>query len=49
MSYDPKCEELAKHFLSDLARDQLVQELSQWIQDAVEDWLSQRLDTATGK
>lgn len=40
MSYDPACADLAKYFLGDLATDRLVTNLSQAIQDRVEDWLS---------
>lgn len=38
-SYDPECEKLARHFLGDLASERLVQELSQELQQRVEDWL----------
>lgn len=39
MPYDPKCEELAEHFLP---ADQPIakrEELAQWIQDQIELWL----------
>ena len=39
--YDPQCEDLARHFLSDLAQRELVQELAAEIQRAVEDWIDQ--------
>jgi hypothetical protein len=39
VSYDPKCLELAEHFLPSMARDQVKAELAQAIQDAVEDHL----------
>lgn len=40
-SYDPACEELARHFLSDLApsSDQFARDLAQHIQNTIEDWL----------
>jgi hypothetical protein len=46
--YDPKCEELARHFLPtepppDAAR---VQALAEVIQDAIEDWLEGEADGA---
>lgn len=36
--FDPKCYELAEHFLDD-NRHASKDELAQWVQDAVEDWL----------
>ncbi len=39
MSYDPKCEELARHFLEDKANPLLVADLAQAIQGCIEDWL----------
>ena len=39
MSYDPACEELARHFLSDLARPELAAKLAQHIQTEIEGWL----------
>jgi len=41
MSYDVKCEELAKSFLEDEgnATEKRVKELAQAIQDCIEDWL----------
>jgi hypothetical protein len=38
-SHDPKCRELAEHFLPTTTTDRLKAELAQHIQDAVEDWL----------
>lgn len=40
MSYDPKCEELACHFLKDFTQHMKAHdaELAQVIQDSVEDW-----------
>lgn len=39
-SYDPACEELARHFLSDEEfENDHVAELAQHIQDAIEDWI----------
>lgn len=38
--YDPKCEELAKHFLEDEPELRHgTQHLAQEIQDAIEDWI----------
>jgi hypothetical protein len=37
--FDPKCLDLANHFLPSTARDQLKHQLAQSIQDAVEDYL----------
>ena len=44
MSYDPKCEELARHFMeSETNWDECdVKELAQWIQDHAEMWLHVR-------
>jgi hypothetical protein len=39
MSYDPACEDLARHFLSDVAAPLLVQKLAQHIQDEIKDWI----------
>lgn len=46
MSYDVKCEELAVAFLSDddpYTTTEIVL-LAQTIQDAIEDWLSERVE-----
>jgi hypothetical protein len=40
MAYDPKCEELARHFLPDNAPEEDVKELAQHIQEKVEDWIT---------
>jgi hypothetical protein len=40
MSYDPACEDLARHFLSDLAREELVERLAEYIQGQIEDWIA---------
>ena len=45
--YDPACEELARHFLSDRAPARLCADLSQTIQDAVEDWLTDKSSDIT--
>ena len=49
MSYDPKCERLARYFLVDPDPDIGVQptpmnvrKLAQVIQDAIEDWLGEQ-------
>lgn len=39
MSYDPKCEDLARHFLPDGVREEIVQGFAQAIQNFVEDEL----------
>ena len=42
MSYDVKCEELAKAFLEpELDSDPNIMSLAQAIQDAIEDWLEE--------
>lgn len=46
MSYDEKCEELARHFLPDCHTEQ-PKVLAQWIQDAIEDWLAQQANDAS--
>ena len=40
MSYDPKCEELARHFLPLNSDLEIIQGLAQVIQDEIEDWLT---------
>ena len=43
LSYDPACEKLARHFLTDEAQlHHLHQQLAQAIQDAVETWLDDK-------
>ena len=37
--FDPKCLDLARHFLSDVGNTQLVNELAEHIQNEVEIWL----------
>jgi hypothetical protein len=44
MSYDPKCEELARHFLPDGTSDNTVQRVAQRIQDTVEDEIQDAID-----
>ena len=39
MSFDPKCLELAEHFLPDDFDQPMKDALAQHIQEAVEDWL----------
>lgn len=39
MAYDPKCFELAEHFLPSTARDELKNALAQEIQTQIEGWL----------
>lgn len=39
MSFDPKCYELAEHFLPPGATQRLLNELAQHIQTSIEDWL----------
>lgn len=38
--FDPECYELASYFLSDSKDELAKRELSQHIQDAIEDWLA---------
>jgi hypothetical protein len=41
--FDPKCEELAKHFLDDRdATPEQIQDLADEIQDLIEDWMSRK-------
>lgn len=42
MAYDPKCEELARYFLSEDGSEKEIVELARVIQDAVENWWSNR-------
>jgi hypothetical protein len=52
MSYDPKCDELARHFLPDGAPESVAHELAQFIQNQIEDWLEyefSKLDPAALK
>ena len=42
--YDPECEKLAEYFLPSGSRSELVGELSQVLQDTIEDWLSLKAD-----
>lgn len=39
MAFDPKCYEVAEHFLPSAASERLKDDLAQWVQDAVEDWM----------
>jgi hypothetical protein len=43
MSYDVKCEELAREFLPDCDTGE-IERLAQHIQDAIEDWLAGRVE-----
>lgn len=47
--YDPACEELARHFLPTETSERLIKELSQVIQDAVEDWISSEAERLTAE
>ena len=38
-SHDPKCYELARHFLGGAASDRLASNLAQAIQDEIESWI----------
>ena len=41
MSYDPACDDLARHFLNGTRADEVnIAALAQVIQDAIQDWLS---------
>lgn len=44
MSYDPKCEELARHFLPSDTSEKTVQYLAQGIQDYIEDAIQGMID-----
>jgi hypothetical protein len=41
VSYDIKCDELARHFLPSQTSEQLVARLAQVIQDRIEEWLEE--------
>jgi hypothetical protein len=49
MAYDPKCYELAEHFLADspFRVEKETDELARAIQDAVEDWFCGRRPAVT--
>ena len=49
MSYDPKCEELGRHFLPSDTSERLVQSLAQRIQDCVEDHIEGLIQGEDGK
>jgi hypothetical protein len=38
-SHDPRCHDLARHFLGGAASDRLVSNLAQAIQDEIESWM----------
>jgi hypothetical protein len=38
-SLDPRCHDLARHFLGGAASDRLVSNLAQAIQDEIESWI----------
>jgi hypothetical protein len=41
MSYDPACDDLARHFLNGTQADEVnIAALAQVIQDAIQDWLT---------
>jgi hypothetical protein len=40
MSYDPKCEDLARHFLPPTTTDRVAARLAQYVQDALESELN---------
>ncbi len=44
MGFDPKCLELAEHFLPEECSSHLKDELAQHVQSAVEDWLEGEAD-----
>jgi len=48
MSYDPKCGELAEHFLPLMSSNELQDKLAQHIQDSIEEWLSLEADRIQG-
>jgi hypothetical protein len=41
--YDPKCEDLAEHFLGERAPAKHREDLAQAIQDCIEDWINAAL------
>ena len=49
MSYDPACDDLARHFLDGLSATEVeIAALAQTIQDAIQDWLSDFEDDREG-
>ncbi len=44
MSYDQACLDLARHFLSDLAREELAERLAQHIQTGIEYWIASEIE-----
>jgi hypothetical protein len=40
-NFDPKCGDLANHFLPLMTTNKLRDQLAQYIQDAIEDWLNE--------
>ncbi len=46
MAYDQACLDLARHFLSDLAREETAGRLAQYIQDEIEDWIASEIEAA---
>lgn len=47
--HDPKCEELARHFLPGETREELIEELAEDIQLTVEDWIAGKIAELNGK
>jgi hypothetical protein len=43
-SHDPRCHDLARHFLGGAASDRLVSNLAQAIQDEIESWIKHEKD-----
>ena len=47
--HDPKCEELARHFLPGETREELIQELAEDIQFTVDDWIAGKIAQLNAK
>jgi hypothetical protein len=43
-SHDPRCRDLARHFVGEAASNQLVSNLAQAIQDEIESWIKHEKD-----
>lgn len=47
--YDSRCDELARHFLPAGTSEQLIEDLAQRIQIAIEDWIAERAEQMTAQ
>jgi hypothetical protein len=44
MNYDPRCQQLARHFLGDTVSEKLVSQLAEHIQQSIEDWIGRAIE-----